>query len=96
LQRLFNDARRKAGIVKPATCHSLRHSFATHLLLNGYDIWTVQELLGHASLKPTMIYTHVNRRILAEVVSPLDWVASSAKELREIPVVLKQPTAKRR
>jgi site-specific recombinase XerD len=62
IQRAFHDAARKTGIAKHATCHTLRHSFATHLLLAGYDIRTVQELLGHSSVKTTMIYTHVLKR----------------------------------
>jgi integron integrase len=72
LQKAVKSAARRAGIAKHVTCHTFRHSFATHLLESGYDIRTVQELLGHKDVKTTMIYTHVLNRGGLAVRSPLD------------------------
>jgi integron integrase len=72
VQRAMKDAVERAGMAKHATCHTLRQSFATHLLETGYDIRTIQELLGHSDVKTTMIYTHVLNRGGQGVRSPLD------------------------
>ena len=72
VQKAFKMALKRAGIDKRASVHTLRHSFATHLLEQGYDIRTVQELLGHKNVQTTMIYTHVAKKNILGVVSPLD------------------------
>lgn len=72
IQRAVADACRSSGLMKRATCHTFRHSFATHLIEDGYDIRTVQELLGHTDVRTTMIYTHVLNRGGRGVRSPID------------------------
>jgi site-specific recombinase XerD len=72
IQRLFKRAKNKAGIRKAATPHTLRHSFATHFLEDGGDLFHLKKLLGHTSLKTTLIYIHIQHRSLKKLISPLD------------------------
>jgi integrase/recombinase XerD len=72
LQTIFRRAKEKAGINKTVSFHSLRHSYATHLLESGTDVRLIQKLLGHSEIKTTLRYTHVSQRSLQQVRSPFD------------------------
>jgi integrase/recombinase XerD len=86
VRSMYEDARKKAGVNKGPGIHTLRHSFATHLLEAGYDLRKIQILMGHRSLTTTMIYLHVSQETLSKIKSPLDMfeVESAAKNEREV------------
>ena len=79
LQRAVRRAVARSGVLKSATCHTFRHSFATHLLEDGVDLRTIQGLLGHTDIRTTMIYTHVARDRLDHVASPMDRLGGGGK-----------------
>lgn len=76
IQKAFHQARKEAGITKAASVHTLRHSFATHLLEHGTDLRLIQELLGHKTMKSTLIYTHVSTKVFRTVKDPLSFIAA--------------------
>jgi site-specific recombinase XerD len=80
LQKAVKTAMDRAGITKRVSCHTFRHSFATHMLENGVNIRVVQELIGHADVQTTEIYTHVMEKDISAVLSPLDWLAAKEDE----------------
>ncbi|MBU4314635.1 MAG: tyrosine-type recombinase/integrase [Desulfobacteraceae bacterium] len=75
VEKILENASQKAGIIKHITVHTLRHSFATHLLEQGIDLRYIQELLGHASSKTTEIYTHVSKKDIGRIKNPLDMIS---------------------
>lgn len=77
---MFENARIKAGIKKKVSLHSLRHSFATHLLEGGVDLRYIQELLGHGSSKTTEIYTHITEKGIKNIASPLDRIMKKSQD----------------
>jgi|TARA_Y100000294_G_scaffold75067_1_gene70733 site-specific recombinase XerD len=83
IQEIFTKARKKAGITKRASVHTLRHSFATHLLEDGTNLIVIQRLLGHRSLRSTLIYVHVARTMVASAKSPLDTLVLTSKNENE-------------
>jgi site-specific recombinase XerD len=72
LQEVLQSAKKKAGVIKPGSIHSLRHSFATHLIEKGTDVTMIQKLLGHNDIKTTLIYLHTSNKNLLKIISPLD------------------------
>ncbi len=82
VEKVVGSAAKRAGIIKNVTPHTLRHSFATHLLEQNINLYTIQKLLGHASIKTTTVYTHVSNAVISNITSPLDLALSKGKKRR--------------